>query len=69
VTALFIVHTGSARQRLVRADSLRRLHLAAQAGETLCFMMRPLAAVTDASPASQRLSLTPARDGINIGFA
>jgi protein ImuA len=50
------------------ADNLRRLHLAAQAGETLFFMMRPLAASTDSSPAPLRLSLTPARGGVNIGF-
>jgi protein ImuA len=62
------VGAGSARQRFVRSDSLRRLHLAAQAGETLCFMMRPLAAATDASPAPLRLSLAPARGGVNIGF-
>lgn len=62
------IGAGSARQRFVRADSLRRLHLAAQAGETLCFMMRPLAAAADTSPAPLRLSLEPARGGINVGF-
>ena len=62
------VGSGSARYRPVRADNLRRLHLAAQAGETLFFMMRPLAAATDSSPAPLRLSLTPARGGINVGF-
>ena len=58
------VGSGSARYRPVRSDSLRRLHLAAQAGETLFFMMRPLAAATDSSPAPLRLSLTasPRRD-------
>ena len=62
------VGSGSARYRPVRADNLRRLHLAAQAGETLFFMMRPLAAAADSSPAPLRLSLTPARGGINVGF-
>jgi protein ImuA len=58
----------SARQRFVRGDSLRRLHLAAQYGETLFFMMRPLAAAQDPSPAPLRLSVRPAMGGINIGF-
>lgn len=62
------VGAGSARQRFIRADSLRRLHLAAQAGETLFFMMRPLAVATDASPAPLRLSLRSAPCGIEIGF-
>jgi protein ImuA len=38
-------------QSHMRSESLRRLHLAAQAGETLFFLMRPLAAGQDASPA------------------
>jgi protein ImuA len=58
----------SARQAHVRAENLRRLHLAAQAGETLFFLLRPIAAATDASPAPLRLSLTPAHGGLNIGF-
>ncbi len=51
-----------------RPESLRRLHLAAQAGETLFFMLRPLAATQDASPAPLRLSLRPAPGGIEVGF-
>lgn len=51
-----------------RSESLRRLHLAAQAGETLFFMLRPLAATQDASPAPLRLSLRPAPGGIEVGF-
>jgi protein ImuA len=58
----------SARQQPIRADSLRRLHLAAQQGETLFFIMRPLASETDASPAPLRLSVRPASGGIDIGF-
>lgn len=58
----------SARQQPVRAESLRRLHLAAQQGETLFFIMRPLGAETDASPATLRLSVRPVFGGINIGF-
>jgi len=56
------------RQRTARPEQLRRLHLGAQAGETLFFMMRPLAAAQDASPAPLRLSLRPAPGGINVGF-
>jgi len=52
----------------VRPESLRRLNLAAQAGETLFFVLRPLAAAQDASPAPLRLSLRPALSGIEVGF-
>lgn len=52
----------------VRPESLRRLHLAAQSGETLFFVLRPLAAAQDASPSPLRLSLRPAPGGVNIGF-
>ncbi len=55
-------------QSHARADSLRRLHLAAQAGETLFFLMRPLAAQQDASPAPLRLALRPQAGGIEIDF-
>ena len=55
-------------QSHVRSDSLRRLHLAAQCGETLFFMMRPLAAGQDASPAPLRLALRPQAGGIEIDF-
>ena len=51
-----------------RGETLRRLHLAAQSGETLFFMLRPLAAAQDASPAPLRLSLRPAAGGLEIGF-
>jgi len=55
-------------QAHARPESLRRLHLAAQAGETLCFMFRPAAAAQDASVAPLRLSLRPADGGLDIGF-
>ena len=55
-------------QNHMRGEHLRRLHLAAQAGETLFFMMRPLAAGQDASPAPLRLALRPQAGGIEIGF-
>ncbi len=51
-----------------RGDSLRRLHLAAQHGETLFCMLRPLAAAQDASPAPLRLALRPTAGGMQIDF-
>ena len=55
-------------QSHARGETLRRLHLAAQSGETLFFMLRPLAAAQDSSPAPLRLSLRPAFGGLEIGF-
>lgn len=52
----------------VRPESLRRLNLAAAAGETLFYVVRPLAAAQDASPSPLRLSLRPALGGVEIGF-
>jgi protein ImuA len=52
----------------VRAESLRRLHLAAQQGKTLFYLFRPLAEAVDPSPAPLRLSVQPAPGGINVGF-
>ncbi len=59
--------TNSARQQPVRAESLRRLHLAAQPSETLFFCFRPLNAEHDPSPAPLRLSIRSAPGGINVG--
>lgn len=53
-------------QSQVRNESLRRLNLAAQQGETLFFMLRPLVAAQDASPSPLRLGLRPAVGGIQI---
>jgi protein ImuA len=55
-------------QKQARGETLRRLHLAAQSGETLFCMLRPLTAAQDASPAPLRLSLKPAAGGVDIGF-
>jgi protein ImuA len=55
-------------QNHARNESLRRLHLAAQCGETLFFMLRPLSSAQDASPSPLRLSLRPAAGGLDIGF-
>ncbi|HTK00136.1 MAG TPA: translesion DNA synthesis-associated protein ImuA [Bordetella sp.] len=50
----------------VRPESLRRLHLAAQAGATLFFCLRPARMAAQASPAPLRLVLTPASDGLRV---
>ncbi|MGI4856773.1 MAG: translesion DNA synthesis-associated protein ImuA [Janthinobacterium lividum] len=55
-------------QPQIRTEALRRLHLAAQAGDTVFFMMRPLTAASHASPAPLRLALTPAFDGVGVRF-
>jgi protein ImuA len=55
-------------QQHIRSEALRRLHLAAQCGETLFFLLRPLAAAQDSSPAPLRLGLRPAPGGIDIEF-
>lgn len=53
-------------QTQVRNESLRRLHLAAQAGDTVFWLVRPLALAQVASPAPLRLALRPAAAGIQI---
>lgn len=49
-----------------RPESLRRLHLAAQASDTLFFALRPAQAAHSASPAPLRLALAPAPGGLSI---
>jgi cell division inhibitor SulA/protein ImuA len=49
-----------------KTSSLRRLHLAAQSSETLFIMVRPLIALQDSSPASLRLALRPAAEGLTV---
>ncbi|MDN7600371.1 translesion DNA synthesis-associated protein ImuA [Burkholderia gladioli] len=53
-------------QQAVRTDALRRLNLAAQAGNALFFLFRPASAAQNASPAPLRLGLAPRRDGIDV---
>jgi len=55
-------------QSHVRAESLRRLTLAAQAGETLFFVLRPMSSAQDPSPAPLRLALRPRAGGIEVDF-
>ena len=53
-------------QQQVRPEALRRLHLAAQATDTLFWMMRPLATAQDSSPSPLRLALRPAAGGLAL---
>lgn len=53
-------------QQHIRSEALRRLHLAAQATETLLILVRPLAAAQDSSPATLRLGVRPADGGIVV---
>jgi len=53
-------------QQHIRSEALRRLHLAAQATETLLILVRPLASAQDASPATLRLGVRPAEGGIAV---
>jgi protein ImuA len=55
-------------QQHVRPEAVRRLHLAAQASESLFFMVRPLATTRDASPAPLRLAIRAAKNGVDVQF-
>lgn len=50
----------------VQAASLRQLHLAAQTSQTLFVTVRPDATTRDASPATLRLSIAPASEGLAV---
>lgn len=52
--------------RHMRAESLRRLHLAAHTGSALLFMMRPLACAQDASSAELRVAVRPHDQGVAV---
>ncbi|MDN8037053.1 MULTISPECIES: translesion DNA synthesis-associated protein ImuA [Burkholderiaceae] len=53
-------------QQHIRTEALRRLHLAAQASETMLVLIRPLASAQDASPATLRLAVRPANGGLVV---
>jgi protein ImuA len=53
-------------QTQIRSEALRRLHLAAQATQTMFWMLRPLASAQDASPSPLRLALRPANGGVHV---
>ncbi|WP_059414308.1 translesion DNA synthesis-associated protein ImuA [Cupriavidus basilensis] len=55
-------------QQHMRNDALRRLHLAAQSGEALFYLIRPLACARDASPAPLRVGIVPAAGGADLTF-
>jgi protein ImuA len=55
-------------QSNVRTESLRRLHLAAQSSDTCLWLMRPLSAQMDSSPASLRIALRPAAGGVALNI-
>ncbi|AEK62445.1 translesion DNA synthesis-associated protein ImuA [Collimonas fungivorans] len=50
----------------IRGEALRRLHLAAQASDTMLWLLRPLSAAHESSPSPLRLALRPARNGVEI---
>ena len=50
----------------VRPESLRRLHLAAQASDLLFVAVRPSVAAQNATPAPLRLALAPAPGGLSV---
>lgn len=50
----------------VRHESLRRLQLAAQASDLLCWLLRPLADAGAPSPAPLRIALRPLSTGIQL---
>ncbi|MDK6079482.1 translesion DNA synthesis-associated protein ImuA [Massilia varians] len=55
-------------QSNIRPESLRRLNLAAQTGDTCFWLLRPLAGATEPSPAPLRLGLRPARGGVSVSI-
>lgn len=55
-------------QSEIRAESLRRLHLAAQTSETLFLVFRPMACAAESSPALLRLGLRPAHGGVHVSI-
>lgn len=68
-----VLRSGSCGALLVwsnhtRGETLRRLNLTAQGGQTLFFTSGPLATAQDASPSPLRLALRPASGGIEFTF-
>lgn len=55
-------------QTQIRSEALRRLHLAAQGGEAVFFMMRPSTCADSPSPAPLRLQVAPTLEGVQIQF-
>lgn len=55
-------------QTNVRPEALRRLNLAAQSTDTWLWLVRPMAAATDASPSPLRIALRPQAGGISANI-
>lgn len=53
-------------QTNTRSEALRRLNLAAQTTDTTFWLLRPMSAAADASPAPLRIALRPAAGGISV---
>ncbi len=53
-------------QGTMRHESLRRLQLAAQGSDMLCWLLRPLSAADEPSPAPLRIALRPLPDGVRL---
>ena len=53
-------------QGTLRNEALRRLQLAAQASDMLCWLMRPIAFADEPSPAPLRLAVRPLPGGVQI---
>ena len=53
-------------QDTIRHESLRRLQLAAQASDMLCWLLRPLSTATEASPAPLRIAMHPLAGGVQL---
>ena len=53
-------------QNAMRTESLRRLQLAAQSSDMLCWLVRPLTMAGVPSPAPLRLALKPDRQGLRV---
>jgi len=53
-------------QGAMRTEALRRLQLAAQASDMLCWLLRPLSAADEPSPAPLRIALRPQPGGVQV---
>ncbi len=53
-------------QGALRTEALRRLQLAAQASDMLCWLLRPLSFADEPSPAPLRLALYPTPGGVQL---
>ncbi len=50
----------------IRHESLRRLQLAAQASDMVCWLLRPLSAAAEASPAPLRIAVRPLAGSVQV---